>query len=423
MDGQSHCGKSHAVGIFASRSVLLPMGDAHHGDGLVRQLIKSKGSPQFRQPQQQPDFFLASAVRCDTISNESSPNARKASVSMKTLDVHGGTGRSRLLVGERLENLPRYLPSDRIIIVTDTIVRKLYEAQFPDVDMITIGVGENAKTLASAQDMYGALIDVEADRTTFIVGIGGGIVCDITGFVASTYLRGVRFGFVATTLLAQVDASVGGKNGVNFRGFKNMVGVFNQPEFVICDLEMLRTLPRSERRSGFAEIIKHAAIGDPELFDFMEKNCQGAETLNAAVIERFVYDSVSLKADIVGRDEKEAGERRKLNFGHTLGHAIERTTGVSHGEAVAAGMVFAADLSVARGLLDAAEAERLAALIAAYGLPVAIPADATALIEALRRDKKRAGEGIHFVLLKGLGSAVVQEIPIAELEQALVERK
>jgi 3-dehydroquinate synthase len=366
---------------------------------------------------------LASVVRCGTIDNDFFPNARKAYGSMKTLDVNGGTGHSRILVGERLANLPQYLPPGRTVIVTDTIVRKLYETQFPEVDMVTVGVGETAKTLASAQDIYGALIDLEADRTTFIVGIGGGIVCDITGFVASTYLRGVRFGFVATTLLAQVDASVGGKNGVNFRGFKNMVGVFNQPEFVICDLEMLRTLPRSERHSGFAEIIKHAAIGDSALFDFMERNLHGADTLDASVIERFVSDSVTLKADIVSRDEKEAGERRKLNFGHTLGHAIERTTGVSHGEAVAAGMVFAADLSVSRGLLDRAEADRLSALIAAYGLPVSIPADPTALMAALRRDKKRAGEGIHFVLLEGLGKAVVLEIPVAELELAISERK
>ncbi|MFH1985311.1 MAG: 3-dehydroquinate synthase [Pseudomonadota bacterium] len=342
---------------------------------------------------------------------------------MKTLDVHGATGHSRLLVGERLSNLPHYLPPGRTIIITDTIVRKLYGNAFPDVDVIAMGTGERAKTLASLEDIYGELIAREADRSVFIVGIGGGIVCDVTGFVASTYLRGVRFGFVSTTLLAQVDASVGGKNGVNFGGYKNMVGVFNQPEFVICDLEMLCTLPKSERHSGFAEIIKHAAIGNAALFDFMERSAPAAKGLDEAVIERFVVDSVALKAGIVSRDEKETGERRKLNFGHTLGHAIEKTTGVSHGEAVAAGMVFAAGLSVSRGLLDTAAARRLTALIEAYGLPIAIPAEGRQLMDALRRDKKRAGEGIHFVLLDGLGSAVVQEIPIAELEQALVGKK
>lgn len=341
---------------------------------------------------------------------------------MKTLDVHGATGHSQLLVGEHLANLPRYLPPGRTIIITDTIVRKLYGDAFPKTDIIALGTGEKAKTLASLEDIYGALVDGEADRSVFIVGIGGGIVCDMTGFVASTYLRGVRFGFVSTTLLAQVDASVGGKNGVNFRGYKNMVGVFSQPEFVICDLDMLRTLPKAERHSGFAEIIKHAAIGNADLFGFMEQNSAAAKGLDAAVIERFVYDSVALKSDIVNRDEKEAGERRKLNFGHTLGHAVEKTTGVSHGEAVAVGMVFAAGLSVARGMLSPADAERLTALIDAYGLPTTIPADANQLMDALRHDKKRTGEGIHFVLLDGLGSAVIQEIPIAELEQAFLER-
>ncbi len=342
---------------------------------------------------------------------------------MKTFDVQGATGHSRLLVGERLENVSQYVPGGRTIIITDTIVGKLYADQFPDAPVIAMGVGESAKTLDTAAALYGDLIAREADRSAFVLGVGGGIVCDVTGFVASTYLRGIRFGFVASTLLAQVDASVGGKNGVNYGGYKNMVGVFNQPEFVVCDLEMLKTLPRAERHSGFAEIIKHAAIGNAPLFDFMENNIDGARNLDTAVIERFVYDSVALKADIVNRDEKEAGERRKLNFGHTLGHAIEKTTGVSHGEAVAAGMAFAADLSVARGLLSSTESERLKILIADYGLPLDIPADGAALIDALRRDKKRAGESIHFVLLTGLGSAVVQEIPIAELEPAIMERK
>jgi len=324
---------------------------------------------------------------------------------MKTLEIQAATGNSRLLVGERLQQVGTYLPDGPVVIITDTIVQAHYGDTFPKAPVITLGTGETAKTLAAVERIYGDLVEREADRGVFILGIGGGIVCDVTGFVASTYLRGVRFGFVSTTLLSQVDASVGGKNG--------------QPEFVICDPAMLKTLPAHEVRSGFAEIIKHAAIGNAGLFDFLETQRGPAMALEPAAVERVVYDSVALKAAVVSKDEKEAGERRKLNFGHTLGHAIERTTGVSHGEAVSAGMVFAARLSAARGLLADADVVRLSSLIDAYGLPTVIDAPAIALIDALRHDKKRAGDEIHFVLLDRIGSAVVETIPIRELEEQL----
>ncbi|MEE9495919.1 MAG: 3-dehydroquinate synthase, partial [Desulfobacterales bacterium] len=161
---------------------------------------------------------------------------------METITINANSGPSRILIGERLENLQRYVPKTRPIIITDRNVRHLYPLDSMATEVITIGTGEEIKTLDTVRDIYGHLLSSEADRSSFIVGIGGGIVCDITGFVASTFLRGVRFGFVATTLLAQVDAGVGGKNGVNFKGYKNMVGLFHQPEFVICDPEILKTL-------------------------------------------------------------------------------------------------------------------------------------------------------------------------------------
>ena len=166
--------------------------------------------------------------------------------------------------------------------------------------------------------------DCEADRASFIVGIGGGIVCDVTGYAASTYLRGLKFGFVASTLLAQVDAAVGGKNGVNWEGYKNMIGVFNQPDFVICDPLLLRTLPRREVLSGMAEVVKHALIADAGLFSYLEENGSGVLDLRPEVMERLVCDSVRIKSSIVNRDEREKGERRLLNFGHTFGHALEK---------------------------------------------------------------------------------------------------
>ncbi len=329
--------------------------------------------------------------------------------------IHGSTGTSELLVGESLENVGRYLPADSVFIVTDTVVAKLYADRFPPGQVLTIGTGEKIKTLDTVASIFGQLIEAGADRSSFILGIGGGIVCDITGFIASTFLRGVRFGFVSTTLLAQVDASVGGKNGVNFAGCKNMVGVFNQPEFVICDMQLLTSLPPAEVRCGMAEIVKHAAIEDESMFVYLETHAAQAVKLDPEVIEKLVSDSVVIKAAVVNRDEKESGERRKLNFGHTVGHAIEKTTGVPHGEAVSAGMVVAATLSAERGLLAANDVNRLTALLQDLGLPTRIQADPRQVVAALAKDKKREKDAIHFVLLEAIGSCRIEEIPLAEL--------
>ncbi len=340
---------------------------------------------------------------------------------MKSIEIMGSTGRSEILVGETLKNLNKYIPSENVVIITDENVSELYKNMFPAHNIITIGIGEQVKTLDTAGYIYQQLLDLEAQRTTFIIGIGGGIVCDITGFVASTYLRGVPFGFVSTTLLSQVDASVGGKNGVNFKGYKNMVGVFNQPEFVICDIDLLKTLPEREILSGFGEIVKHAAIFDKDLFDFLEKNYTSALTLDYEAIERLIFDSVVIKSTIVNRDEKEAGERRKLNFGHTFGHAIEKTTGVPHGQAVSLGMVLAASLSVKRGLLSKAESQRLVTLLNCLNLPTTMDVDKEKALDALKKDKKRKGTDIHFVLLDGIGKAVIETISIDELSRVVNE--
>lgn len=337
---------------------------------------------------------------------------------MKRLEISGRTGRSIILVGEALVNMASYMPpSAKVVVITDTRVGALYQDQFPRGATIRIGTGEGVKNLNTVQQVYEQLVALEVDRSAFIVGIGGGVVCDIAGFVASTYLRGVRFGFAATTLLAQVDASVGGKNGVNFGGYKNMIGVFRQPEFVVCDPALLNTLPPKECLSGFGEIVKHAAIGDRECFEFLESAYDKALQLDPAAIEQLVYASVVLKAAIVNRDETEQGERRKLNFGHTFGHAIEKITGLTHGEAVGLGMAAASRLSVKKGLLAEAAARRLMRLMKNLHLPVGIQVDRKQLLDALRRDKKRQGHRIHFVLLQDIGRAVVEPIPLDELER------
>jgi len=273
----------------------------------------------------------------------------------------------------------------------------------------------------SERQLARSLIAAEADRSSFIVGIGGGIVGDVTGFAASTYMRGLRFGFVASTLLAQVDATVGGKNGVNFKGYKNMVGVFNQPEFVLIDIGLLKSLPPAEIACGLAEIVKHACIADAAYFDDIEHNGAAIAAMDEKVLLRLVQRSVEIKAGVVNQDEREAGERRKLNFGHTLGHAFEKTLGISHGAAVSAGMVMAADLSVARGLLSKAEKARIIALLQRLNLPTALEFDRQAVFNALQKDKKRQQAQMHFVLLEGLGRAVVQTIAIEELGRWLLK--
>jgi 3-dehydroquinate synthase len=338
---------------------------------------------------------------------------------MPVITVRGRMGDSTVRIGESLQRLPRYLPPGKTIVITDANVREAYGRFFPPAEVIEIGAGEGTKNLETVGGIYEALIRCEADRSAFVVGIGGGIVCDVTGYAASTYLRGLKFGFVASTLLAQVDAGIGGKNGVNWDGYKNMIGGFNQPDFVICDPFLLRTLPRKEIHSGLAEVVKHALIGDRGLFSYLEELGSGVLDLRPEVMERLVFESVVIKSSIVNRDEREQGERRLLNFGHTFGHALERATGVPHGEAVSAGMVLAAAISEQKGYLAGGDRKRIEKLLSDLGLPLQLPCPKEKLLEALRKDKKREGERIHFVLLKALGRAAVAEMSFEELERYL----
>ncbi len=334
---------------------------------------------------------------------------------MRTLCVFGSEKTSEIHVGGSIDSLSSLLPECRTVIVTDRTVSAIYGSRFPDCEIIEIGEGEESKTLETVSMIYDRLISLEADRSVFMLGIGGGIVCDVTGFAASTYLRGVRFAYCPTTLLSQVDASVGGKTGVNFRGYKNMAGVFSQPEFVVCDPTVLKSLPARELACGFAEAVKHAAVSDIHYFDFLERERGKALALDSGVMERVVYDSVAVKAGIVSRDEREKGERRKLNFGHTFGHALEKTKGLSHGEAVSIGMMLAAKISEKRGMLDKASVSRLRALLEGFYLPVSVRADAEGIMDAVLHDKKREGDSLHFVLLQELGSAAAVKVPAAEL--------
>jgi len=335
---------------------------------------------------------------------------------MKTLEINGNTGNSKIYINKPFTYAEDLLKGERIVIITDDNVKALYQDKFPPGDIISIGTGEGIKTLQTIEEIYRKLMALEFDRSGFILGIGGGIVCDIAGFAASTYMRGVRFGFIASTLLAQVDASVGGKNGVNLEGHKNMVGVFSQPEFVICDPNMLNTLPQKELKNGFTEIAKHALIGDRSLFEFMEENHKRALELDPEVISRLTLNSLILKSGIVNRDEKEKGERRKLNFGHTIAHALEKTMNLSHGEAVAVGIGISAKLSVNMSDLSSDDEKRIYELFKKFDLNQNIKISCGEIKKAVRRDKKREGDNINFILLKKIGEAIIEKIPIKVLE-------
>ena len=334
---------------------------------------------------------------------------------MKTFHINGGYGRSSIYVGERLKNLENYLPDSQAIIITDENIKKYYQKEFPDVPIITIGTGEGIKTLATIETILKKLIHFSCDRSSFIVGVGGGIVCDIAGFAASTFLRGIKFGFVSTSLLSQVDASVGGKNGVNLDSYKNMIGVFNQPEFVICDIDLLNTLPKKEISNGLAEIVKHALISDAGLFNFIEKNYQKALALDYDTIFRLVTDSVKLKSQVVQKDEKESNERRKLNFGHTIGHAIEKIEKAGHGRAVAMGMVAAAKFSQARHLINQKDVSRICSLLTDLNLPTTLEYNAKEIIRAAGKDKKKQGSDLFYIFLEQIGKARVEKISFDEM--------
>jgi 3-dehydroquinate synthase len=338
---------------------------------------------------------------------------------MSVITIRGRMESSRIVVNEPLQNLRNHLEHSRTIVITDRRVNRLYHDLFSDYEVIEIGCGEGIKTLRTVEGICRKLVDMEADRTTFIVGIGGGIVCDIAGFAASVYMRGLNFGFAPTTLLAQVDAGIGGKNGVNLAGYKNMIGLFQQPRFVLCDPGVLKTLPAREISCGLAEIVKHAAIGDRELFEFLEHSLRGIDALEEKTMEKIILGSLRVKADIVNRDERENGERKKLNFGHSFAHALEKISGIPHGRAVSIGMVAAARISVKKKLLPAEESERLKALLQAMKLPVEIPIERREIFEAVKKDKKRRSGKMDYVLLDSIGHAVITEIPLAELREVI----
>ncbi len=324
--------------------------------------------------------------------------------------------RSDIYIGSAEELLPALLPDGRVIVITDANIDRRHHGLLKGLEYIMIGTGESVKTLHTVETIYRRFIELGIDRSCFVLGIGGGIVTDITGFVASTYMRGLRFGFVSTTLLGEVDASLGGKNGVNIDGYKNMVGTFNQPQFVVCDPSLLGTLPEREFRAGLAEIVKAGIIADGGLFERIEKSTFEELRSDHNLLGEIILAAIKVKADIVGCDERESGERRKLNLGHTFAHAIEKLSHeMNHGEAVAVGIVLAARLAVRLGVLSCEDAERIERLLVSLGFTLTPPQPVKRLVSAISKDKKSDGNALHFVLPTGIGSCEVRRMAISEI--------
>ena len=315
----------------------------------------------------------------------------------------------------------------QVAIVTNDVVAPLYGARLAKslqgcaakLLEVVLPDGESNKTWQVLDRIFDALLAARFDRKCLIVALGGGVVGDMAGFAAAVYQRGVDFVQVPTTLLAQVDSSVGGKTAVNHPLGKNMIGAFHQPRLVMADLDTLRTLPARELSAGLAEIIKHGAIVDTDYLDAVERDIVAMRAVDTAALARAVAGSCRIKADVVAQDEREGGLRAILNFGHTFGHAIEAGMGYGqwlHGEAVGCGMVMAADLSTRLGMLPAADAQRLVAMTAAAGLPIKAPRwESARWLELMEVDKKAEQGTPRFVLLDGLGRTKVQRVPQAPL--------
>lgn len=325
---------------------------------------------------------------------------------------------TKLFFGPAAEILPEVLPNRRVVVITDENVDRLYPDLVHRYEHIIIGIGEEIKNLHTVSRIYDELMALGADRKTFLLGIGGGIVTDITGFVAATYMRGVEFGFVSTTLLGQVDASIGGKNGVNVADYKNMVGTITQPSFVISDVEMLRTLPERELRAGMAEVVKSAIVGDRELFDFIARNASEDIYRSTESMQYIVRRAMAVKMAIVEEDERENGKRIMLNLGHTIGHAIEKSTHeLNHGEAVAVGMLLISRVACRLGILNLADEVAIEELLLKLGFSFDLPVSMEEVLKATHKDKKKDEGVINVVLPVEIGECEVRTMTFKAIER------
>lgn len=314
-------------------------------------------------------------------------------------------------------DLKKIAGDQRVIIITDENLFAHYAKHFKGYDTIVLKPGEEYKVQTTVNAVMDQLIEMGTDRHTLLVGVGGGVITDLTGYIAATYMRGISFGFVPTSLLAMVDAAIGGKNGVDVGLYKNLVGTIRQPSFILYDPRWLKTLPGEEWRNGFAEIIKHALIKDPAMIRLLEAKTLRHFQKNKADLSSLIRRNALLKTKVVQGDELETGERKLLNFGHTLGHALENQYELSHGQAVAIGMSYAAVLSAQ--ITGFKYAERVVALLEQYELPAFADFNKDKVMAVLKMDKKRQQEHIHFILLEKPGKAAIYKLPLEDIYSSL----
>jgi 3-dehydroquinate synthase len=344
---------------------------------------------------------------------------------LKEIKITTEHAKSIVKIGEPINNIGKYAPIENTVVITDKNVYELYSSFFKGYQTIVIGAGEEIKNISTVEYIIKKLIELRCDRKTFILGIGGGVISDIAGFAASIYMRGLSFGFVSSSLLSQVDASVGGKNGVNIDGLKNMIGTINQPEFVICDHKMLKTLHADEYTNGMAELIKASCLENTGLFKFISDNREKLLMRDEDAILEAVYKSVKFKAEIVEEDEKETGIRKILNLGHTLGHGIEKAMSLKHGFSISIGIAFSLYISKDLGLIDTSLEREIVDMLKYFGLPAGLnefvhKKNVSDIINTVQIDKKRNAGGLDFVLLSGIGKAMIKKIGFDELAEYIL---
>jgi 3-dehydroquinate synthase len=329
-----------------------------------------------------------------------------------------GSGSTDFYFDGSITDIASIANGKRLILITDSNVFEAHKRKFTKKDTIVVSAGEQHKTQATVDFVIGELVKLQADRNTMLVGVGGGVVTDIAGYVAAIYLRGVAVGFVPTTILAMVDAAIGGKNGVDVGIYKNIVGTIRQPAFLLYDHSMLKTLPHQEWVNGFAEVIKHAAIKDAAMFNLLKGTTISKLKRDKASLKKLIMRNAMIKIKVVRQDEFEKGDRKLLNLGHTLGHAIENMLQLPHGHAISIGMVYAAHLSAKVNGYKGGLA--LISLLEQYELPTHASFDMQQAVANLAMDKKRADNVLHFILLERNGKAVVHPFGLDELKKILI---
>jgi 3-dehydroquinate synthase len=318
-----------------------------------------------------------------------------------------------------ISHLKEIIDVKHAVFITDENVFKHHPKKFKGFNTIVLKAGEEFKTQQTVDSVIQQLIAFEADRKTILVGVGGGVVTDITGYVASIYMRGIQFGFVPTTLLALVDASIGGKNGIDVGVYKNIVGVTRQPSFILHDLIFLNTLPETEWQNGFAEIIKHACIKDAAMFKELQSHDLKYYRSKKKELCLLIQRNAKIKLTVVQKDEFEQADRKLLNFGHTLGHALENQYELSHGQAISIGMTYASEIS--QQLLGFKQIDAVVKVLAQYGLPTYANFDKQKVFGVLKMDKKRARKEMNYILLEKIGKGIVLPIPLNDLEKIITK--